>query len=192
VSIISSQHYCGPLAYDDSENAKQLLYALDDHVWVMESTASEESVDFATLTSEKLFSKLKSHKLSRKGHLNHDASFTSKALITSAQVGGHDAKPTNVVSSTMEFALSSLARASDEQYESIPDDEIALLARKFRALHKFYKDRRRSPRGASSAVTPLTSSSIAPRGRSSAPPTSMTTPTRITTSTRATTKRKTA
>jgi hypothetical protein len=39
-----------------------------------------------------------------------------------------------------------LAAASDEQYESIPNDEIALLARKFHALHKFRKDRRRSPR----------------------------------------------
>jgi hypothetical protein len=33
------------------------------------------------------------------------------------------------------------------QYKSIPDDEIALLARKFCALHKFRKERRRSPRG---------------------------------------------
>jgi hypothetical protein len=47
----------------------------------------------------------------------------------------------------LEFALSSLTTASDEQYESIPDDEIALVARKFRALHKFRKERRRSPRG---------------------------------------------
>jgi hypothetical protein len=42
--------------------------------------------------------------------------------------------------------LSFLAAASNEQYESIPDDEIALLVRKFRALHKFHKERRRSPR----------------------------------------------
>jgi hypothetical protein len=47
----------------------------------------------------------------------------------------------------LEFALSSLSAASDEQYESIPNDEIALLVRKFRALHKFHKERRRSPRG---------------------------------------------
>jgi hypothetical protein len=40
-----------------------------------------------------------------------------------------------------------LATASDEQYKSIPDDEIALLARKFWALHKFPKETRRSPRG---------------------------------------------
>jgi hypothetical protein len=38
-----------------------------------------------------------------------------------------------------------LFAASDEQYECIPDDEIAFLARKFRALHKFRKERR-SPR----------------------------------------------
>jgi hypothetical protein len=113
----------------------------------MKITALEESTNFATLTTKILFSKFKSHELSRKDCLNHDASFTSKALITSAHVGGHDANPTNVVSSTLEFALSSLTAASDEQYESIPDDEIALMARKFCVLHKFRKERRRSPRG---------------------------------------------
>jgi hypothetical protein len=40
--------------------------------------------------------------------------------------------------------LSSLAAASDEQYESIPDNEIALLARKFCAMHKFWKERRKN------------------------------------------------
>jgi hypothetical protein len=47
----------------------------------------------------------------------------------------------------LEFALSSLAAASDEQYVSIPNDEIALLVRKFRALHKFCKERWTSPKG---------------------------------------------
>jgi hypothetical protein len=47
----------------------------------------------------------------------------------------------------LEFALSSLATTSDEQYESILDDEIALLARKFHALYRFCKERRRSPTG---------------------------------------------
>jgi hypothetical protein len=46
----------------------------------------------------------------------------------------------------LKFALSSLAATSNKQYESIPDDEIVLLARKFRALLKFHKERRRSPR----------------------------------------------
>jgi hypothetical protein len=131
-SIVSSLRSCGPLAYSDNECAKQLLYALDDSVWGMKITTLEESTDFATLDTEKLFSKLKSHELSRKGRPNHDASFSSKALITSARVGGHMANPTNTTdSSVLEFALSFLCAASDEQYESILDDEIALLARKF-------------------------------------------------------------
>jgi hypothetical protein len=145
---MSNLRSCGPLAYNDNERAKQLLYALDDHVWGIKITALEESTDFATLDTETLFDKLKSHELSRKGRPNHDTSLTSKALVTSTRVGGHDANPTNTtVSSALEFTLSSLAVASDEQYKSIPDDEIALLARKFRALHKFRKERRRSPRG---------------------------------------------
>jgi hypothetical protein len=131
-SIVSSLCSCGPLAYSDNERAKQLLYALDDSVWGMKITALEESADFATLDTEKLFSKLKYHELSRKGRPNYDASLTSKTFITSTSVGGHVAYPTNTTdSSTLVFALSSLCAASDEQYESIPDDEIALLARKF-------------------------------------------------------------
>jgi hypothetical protein len=188
---VSSLRSCGPLAYSDNECAKPLLYALGDHVWDMKITALEESIDFATLDIEKLFSKLKSHELSRNGHPNHDASLTSKALITSARVGGHDANPTNTISSTLRFALSSLVVASNEQYKSIPDDEIALLTRKLCALCKFRKERRRAPRAALSAVTPPTSMPTAPRGRSSTPPTSMTTPTGMTTATKATTRRRT-
>jgi hypothetical protein len=92
-----------------------LLYALDDSVWDMKITALEESTDFATLDTEKLFSKLKSHELSRNGHLNHDASLTSKAFVTSTYIGDHVTNPTNTTdSSALEFVLPSLAAASDE------------------------------------------------------------------------------
>jgi hypothetical protein len=125
-----------------------LLYALDDHIWGIKITTLEESADFATLDNEKLFSKLKSHELSRNGHTNHDASLTSKTFVTSTHVGGHVANPTNTTdSSALEFDLSSLAAAFDEQCESILDDEIVLLVRKFCTLHRFYKERRRSLRG---------------------------------------------
>jgi hypothetical protein len=98
----------------------------------MKITALEESADFSTLDTKILFSKLKSHELSRKGRLNHDASLTSKAFITSTHAGGHVANPTNTTdSSALEFALSSLCAAFDKQYDSIPSDEIALLARNF-------------------------------------------------------------
>jgi hypothetical protein len=119
-SIVSSLRSCGPLTYSDNERSKQLLYALDDSMWGIKITALEESADFGNLDTEKLFSKLKSHELSHKGRPNHDASLSSKALINSTHVGGYDANPTT-----------SLVVASDEHYESITDDEIALLMRKF-------------------------------------------------------------
>jgi hypothetical protein len=98
----------------------------------MKITTLQESTDFATLDTEKLFSKLKSHELSRKSRLNHDASLTSKAFVTSTHIGGHVANPTNTSdSSALEFPLSFLCAASDEQYESIPNNEVALLVRKF-------------------------------------------------------------
>jgi hypothetical protein len=95
-----------------------------------------------------LFSKLKSHELSRKGRPNYDASLTSKTFVTNTHVGGHVTNPTNITdSSALEFTLSSLTVTFDEQYESISNDEIALLTRKFCDLHKFRKEWRRSPRG---------------------------------------------
>jgi hypothetical protein len=188
-SIVSNLRSCGALAYSNNECGKELLYTLDDYVWGMKITALEKSTDFATMDTEKLFRKLKWHEFSRKGRPNHDASLSSKIRITSAHVGGHDANSTNtIVSCTLEFALSSLSAIFDEQYKSIPDDEISLLARKFHALHKFRKERRISPRGCIECGNTTTSSPTAPRGRSSTPPSiSMTTPSGMTT-VRATTR----
>jgi hypothetical protein len=92
-SIVSSLRSCGPPAYFDNEHAKQLLYTLDDSIWGIKITALEESADFGTLDTEKLFSNLKSHELSRKGRSNHDASITSKAFVTSTHVSGHVSYP---------------------------------------------------------------------------------------------------
>jgi hypothetical protein len=81
----------------------------------MKITVLEESADFATLDTEKLFSKLKSHELSGKGRPNHDVSHASKAFVTSAHVDDHDANSTNItVSSALEFVMSSLPTTSDE------------------------------------------------------------------------------
>jgi hypothetical protein len=65
----------------------------------MKITALEESADFATLDTEKLFSKLKSYEWSRKGRPDRDTSFTSKAFVTSTCVGRHVAKSTNTTES---------------------------------------------------------------------------------------------
>jgi hypothetical protein len=129
----------------------------------MKIISLEESADFATLDTKKLFSKIKFHELSKKGRPNHDASLTSKALITSARVGGHDANPINItVSSTLEFALSSLAVTFDEQYKNILDDEIAL-----RSVSCTSSARRGGDplEAVLTVATPPTSSLTAPRGR---------------------------
>jgi hypothetical protein len=69
-------------------------------------------------------------------------------FVTNTHIGGHVSNPINTTdSSALEFALSSFSASFDEQYESIPDDKIALLVRKFHALHRFCKERRRSPWG---------------------------------------------
>jgi hypothetical protein len=69
-----------------------------------------------------------------------------------------------------------LSITSDEQYESIPDDEIALLARKLAV------SREGDHLGdVLNVATPPTSSPTAPRVKSSTPPTSMTIPSGTTT-----------
>jgi hypothetical protein len=90
----------------------------------------------------------------------------------------------------LEFAFSSLAIASDEQYESIPDDEIAQLERKFHALHKFRKERR-SPRVCFECGDTIHLIADYSKRKTLAPPTSTTTPTK-TTIARATTRRRIA
>jgi hypothetical protein len=64
-SIMSNLRACDPLAYTNNERAKQFLYALDDHLWGIKIIVLVESADFASLDTKKLFSKLKSHELSR-------------------------------------------------------------------------------------------------------------------------------
>jgi hypothetical protein len=50
--IVSNLRSCGPLAYSDNERVKQLLYALDDHIWRMRITDLEESADFVTIDTK--------------------------------------------------------------------------------------------------------------------------------------------
>jgi hypothetical protein len=52
-SIMNSLCSYSPLAYSDNEHAKQLLYAIDDHIWGIKIIALEESTDFATLDIKK-------------------------------------------------------------------------------------------------------------------------------------------
>jgi hypothetical protein len=70
----------------------------------------------------------------------------------------------------LEFVLSSLAAASDEQYESIPDDEIPCWLESFTPCTGSARRGGDHLGTALSVVTPPTSSPTAPRGKSSTPP----------------------
>jgi hypothetical protein len=67
----------------------------------MKINTLEEYADFVTLDTKKLFSNLRSHEMSHKCHTNYDDSFFSKALITSAHVGGYDANRINTTVSSV-------------------------------------------------------------------------------------------
>jgi hypothetical protein len=57
-SIVSNLRAFCPLTYTDNECAKQLLYALDDHVWGIKITALAESADLATLDTKNCLANL--------------------------------------------------------------------------------------------------------------------------------------
>ena len=146
-SIVSKLRACDDLAYSDNEMAKQLLFSLNDKIWGVKISALEEIADFDTLDCDALFSKLKSHELSKKSRPYHDNDMpsSSRALVSKSHIGDDDncfaANPSHGKSS-WEMALSSFIAATDKQIETILDDELALLARKFKRVYKYKKERR--------------------------------------------------
>jgi hypothetical protein len=159
----------------------------------MKITTLEESIDCATLDTEKLFSKLKSHELSHKGHLNHDASFSSKALISSALlVAMMLTSPTllsHLICSSpcllwLQLLMSSMRASQMMRLPCWRESPVPCISSARREGDHLG--------AASSAATSHISLPTAPRGRSSTPPTSTTTPTGMTPVTRAKVRRSTA
>jgi hypothetical protein len=159
----------------------------------MKITTLEESIDCATLDTEKLFSKLKSHELSHKGHLNHDASFSSKALISSALlVAMMLTSPTllsHLICSSpcllwLQLLMSSMRASQMMRLPCWQESPVPCISSARRGGDHLG--------AASSAATSHISLPTAPRGRSSTPPTSTTTPTGMTPVTRAKVRRSTA
>jgi hypothetical protein len=164
---VSSLCSYGPLAYFDNERVKQLLYALDDHVWGMKITTLEESASFAILDSEKLFSKLK--------------------LLVLVLVAMMQTPPTlshllwSLLCDLLLQLLMNSTRASPMM--RLPCWRGSYVSCTSSAIRGGGH-----PGATSSAATPPTSSLTVPRGRSLTPPTSMTTPTGMTPAIRATTR----
>jgi hypothetical protein len=129
------------LLYDDHDRAIKLLHSLDRVVWGEKFEAIVESEKYDTLTVNELFSKLK---------LAVDRGMTAKIegptdTHSLALVGGSKGKA-NTKPSTRMFSLSSLMSMTDEEYDMLGEDELALLTRRFERLHENRVSMRRNTR----------------------------------------------
>jgi hypothetical protein len=124
------------LPYSDHERALKLLHALDWRVWEVKVSAIIESPNYESLTVDELFSKLKSREID---HQNW-AKIENPSAPTMALVSGSGSASN---SSPAMFALSSLLSITEEQVESLEDEELALVASWFMQFHNNRMSRRR-------------------------------------------------
>ena len=132
------------MPYDDHARALKLLHALDLDVWGTKVEAIVESTNYETLTTDELFSKLKSKEIDiqfRK-KLNNPTTGSS-SNIPMALVSGSTNTNANL-SSTPSFALSSLCHIADDELEVFDDDQLVLLTNKFKRVYENRRNRRRS------------------------------------------------
>jgi hypothetical protein len=100
-----------------------VLHSLDRTIWDGKVEAILEYEKYDTLTVNELFSKLKSAKVDRGVTAQIESPTDSDSL---ALVGGSSAM-TNANPSSMMYSLSSLMSLSDEEFDVLGEDELALL-----------------------------------------------------------------
>jgi hypothetical protein len=120
------------LLYDDHDRAVKLLHSLDRTVWGEKFDAIVESEKYDTLTVNELFSKLKSDEVDRGMTAKIEGPTDSHSL---SLIDGSKEK-SNANPSTRMFSLSSLISVPDEEFDVLGEDELALLTRRFKRLHK--------------------------------------------------------
>jgi hypothetical protein len=130
------------LPYDDHDRAVKLLHSLYRTIWGGKFEAIVESEKSDTLTVNELFSKLKSAEVDRGMTTKLEGPTDSHSL---ALVGGSKGKA-NTNPSTRMFSFSSLMSMSDEEFDVLGEDELALLTRRFERLHENRVNMRRNTR----------------------------------------------
>jgi hypothetical protein len=120
------------LPYVDPDRAVKLLHALHRTVWDGKVEAILESEKYTTLTVNDQFSKLKSTKVDRGLTACLESPTDSHSL---ALVGGKVAMY-NTNTSSMMYSLSSLMSLTDEEFNVLGEDELALLTRRFKGLRE--------------------------------------------------------
>jgi hypothetical protein len=130
------------LPYDDHYRAVKLLHALDHMVWEGKVEAILESEKYTTLMVNELFSKLKFAEVDRGLTARLESPTDAHSL---ALVGGRVAKSNANAYSRM-YSLSSLMSLTDEEFDVLGEDELALLTRWFKRLHENRVNTRRTAR----------------------------------------------
>lgn len=131
------------MPYDDHARALRLLHSLNDE-WDMKVEAIVESAGYETLTTDELYSKLKSKEIeivSKRKLKNPTAASSSD--IPMALVSGNKTNA-NANPNVSSFALSSLCHVADEELEVLDDDQLVLLSNKFKRVYDNRRNRRRS------------------------------------------------
>jgi len=109
------------MPYNDHARALRLLHSLTDE-WDMKVEAIVESAGYETLTTDELFSKLKSKEIDvlSKRKLKNPTG-TSSTDVPMALVSGSKTN-VNANPSSPSFALSSLCHVADDELEALDDD----------------------------------------------------------------------
>lgn len=123
------------IEYSQSENATHLLAAINTKEWEMKATAIEENVDLSNLTLELLYSKLKTHEIKRGGNPKKD----NMALVADPLKGTPDGSS----ESSSGFSLACLSAIQEEEFESLPEADLALLAKKVTRAYNNVRNRKR-------------------------------------------------
>jgi hypothetical protein len=128
-SIVNRMHaYKAQLPYDDHERALKLLHALDQRVWEVKVSMIIESPNYEILTVDELFNKLKSTKIYHETPTKIENPGAPTMVMVSR--GGSSFNPSSAM-----FAISSLLTITEEQVESLGDEELALVANQFTRFH---------------------------------------------------------
>lgn len=123
------------IEYSQSENATHLLAAINTKEWEIKATAIGENINLSDLTLELLYTKLKTHEIKRVDHPKKE----NMALVADPL------KRTSDGSSESSFgsSLTCLSTIHEEKLESIPEAELALLAKKFTRAYNNVRNKKR-------------------------------------------------
>ena len=101
-----------------------------------------ESAGYETLTVNELFSKLKTTEVDNQTRAKLNGAPPSKSV---ALVTGRGCGSSSNANSALGFSLASLPSVTDEQLETLGDDDLCLLINKFQHVYR-NRQRRKNPR----------------------------------------------